>query len=110
METKYTVPAVTINERPDGYDFKFIIPGVSKSEVDLNVEGKTLVLKAHAKRQPPAGFRQIVSEFDYGDYAVSVDLPEMADAKTLQASLQNGILMVAVAKHPETKARKIDIA
>lgn len=111
METvKYMVPAVSMNERADGYDIRFVIPGVGKGDADLNVEGRTLVLKTHAKHQQPAGFRQVAAEFDYADYAASVDLPEMADPSALKASLVNGILTVAVAKRPETQARKIEIA
>lgn len=111
METvKYTVPSVKMNERPDGYDFRFVIPGVGKGEAELDVEGRTLVLKTHSKRQNPAGFRQVAAEFDYADYAASLDLPEMADPSTLKATLENGVLMVAVEKRPETQARKIAIA
>ena len=110
MDTKYMVPTATINERPDGYDLKFVIPGVGKGEVDLDVQGRTLVLKTRTSRQNPAGFRQVAAEFECGPYAVSVDLPEMADPATLKASLENGILSVTVAKRPETQARRIEIA
>lgn len=110
METKYMVPTATIDERTDGYDLKFVIPGVAKSEIDLDVQGRTLVLKTRNARQSPAGFRQVAAEFECGPYAVSVDLPEMADPSTLKASLENGILSVAVAKRPETQARRIEIA
>ena len=41
MDTKYMVPTAMINERPDGYDLKFVIPGVGKGEVDLDVQGLT---------------------------------------------------------------------
>lgn len=106
----YLVPAAKLAERPDGYDIRFAIPGIPKETVDLDVEGRTLVLKTHAHRQNPAGFRQVAAEFDAADYAASVDLPDLADPATLSASLANGILAVAVAKRPETQARRIAIA
>lgn len=107
--TNYTVPSVKMNERPDGYDIKYVIPGVGKGEANLDVEGRTLVLKTHRKHQNPAGFRQVAAEFDYCDYAASIDLPEMADPMALKATLANGILTVSVSKRPETQARKIEI-
>ncbi len=107
--TKYLLPAVSMNERPDGYDLRFVIPGVGKGDADLDVQGRTLVLKTHAKHEKPAGFRQVASEFDYADYAASIDLPEMADPSTLKATLANGILSVSIAKRPETQARRIEI-
>ena len=110
MEKNYKIPSVTMNERPDGYDLEFVISGVSKSEADLSVEGRTVMLKTQMKRQPPAGFRCVASEFDHADYAVSVDLPELADPSTLKASLANGILAVSVAKRPESQVRKLEIS
>lgn len=110
METvNYIVPTASMNERPDGYDIRFVIPGVGKGDADLDIQGRTLVLKTHAKHEKPAGFRQVAAEFDYSAYAASVDLPEMADPSTLKAELVNGILSVSVAKRPETQARRIEI-
>ena len=109
-EKKYMVPAVTMNERPDGYDIRFVIPGVGKGEATLDVEGRTIVLNTQRKHENPAGFRQVAAEFDYTDYAASIDMPEMADLSTIKATLQNGILTVAVGKRPETQPRKIEIA
>ena len=106
----YLVPATNLVERPDGYDISFAIPGIPREAVDLDIEGRMLVLKTHARRQHPAGFRQVVTEFDETDYAASVDLPDLADPATLSAALANGILTVAVAKRPETQARRIAIA
>lgn len=108
-EEKYVVPAATYREDPDGYEFKFQVPGVGKGEAELKIDGKTLALKTGTKYQNPAGFKQIVAEFDRTDYAISVDLPEMADPKTLSAKLENGVLEVSVKKRPETQARRIEI-
>ena len=107
--TKYLLPAVSMNERPDGYDLRFVIPGVGKGDADLDVQGRTLVLKTHAKHEKPAGFRQVASEFDYADYAASIDLPEMADPSSLSAKLENGVLTVTIKKRPETQPKKIEI-
>ena len=108
-ETKYEVPAATFTEKPDEYELKIQIPGIAKDEAELHIDGKTLTLKTHSKYQNPAGFKQIAAEFERSNYAISVDLPEMADAKTLSAKLENGLLCVSVKKRPETQARKIEI-
>ncbi len=108
-ETKYEVPAATFTEKPDEYELKIQIPGIAKDEAELHIDGKTLTLKTHSKYQNPAGFKQIAAEFERSNYAISVDLPEMADVKTLSAKLENGLLGVSVKKRPETQARKIEI-
>lgn len=108
-EEKFTVPAATLTERPDDYELKAMVPGIGKEDAELHMEGKTLSLKTHAKYQNPAGFRAVATEFEHTNYAMSVDLPEMADPSTLAAKLENGVLTVTIKKRPETQAKKIEI-
>ena len=110
MDTeKYTVPTATLSEHPGDYELKIRLPGIGKDETELHIENRTLTLKTHAKYQNPAGFKQVVREFERENYAISVDLPELADPAALTAKLENGILTVTVKKRPETQAKKIEI-
>ncbi len=106
---KFTVPSTQFTEKPEAYELKVSLPGIGKEDAELHVEGKTLVLKAHAKYQNPAGFKQVVAEFEHESYAMSAELPEMADPATLKAKLENGLLTVTIGKRPETQPRKIEI-
>ena len=108
-EEKFEVPTATFTEKPEEYELKVQLPGISKEDAELHIDGKTLTLKTHAKYQNPAGFKEVVTEFTYPNYALTADLPEMADPKTLAAKLENGVLSVIVKKRPETQAKKIDI-
>ena len=108
-EEKFLVPVAVLSEKPDAYELKVELPGIGKDEAELHVEGKTLTLKTHSKYQNPAGFRPFATEFERANYAMSADLPELADLTTLSAKLANGILTVEVKKRPETQAKKIDI-
>ncbi len=108
-ETKYIVPSATLSEKPEEYEFKFLVPGVGKGDADLHIDGKTLTLKTHAKYEPPEGFKVIAEEFERVNYAMSVEIPELADVTTLTAKIENGVLVVVVKKRPETQPKKIDI-
>ena len=108
-EEKYIVPTATFEERPEDYELKVLVPGVGKTEAELHMEGRTLTLKTHAKYQNPAGFKQVAAEFERSNYAMSLDLPEMADPAALSAKLLNGVLTVTVKKRVEKQAKKIDI-
>lgn len=108
-EENYIVPSATLSERPEEYELKIVVPGVGKGDADLHLEGKTLTLKTHAKYQNPAGFKQVAAEFDRVNYAMSVEIPEMADPATLTAKIENGILTVVMKKRPETQPKKIEI-
>lgn len=108
-EEKFVVPAAIMSEKPEAYELKIEIPGIAKENAELHLEGKTLTLKTHAKFQQPAGFRQVAAEFERNNYAISVDLPEMADPQSLAAKLENGVLTVSVSKRAETQPRAIPI-
>lgn len=106
---KFVVPGATYTENPEGYEVKVVLPGVGKDDAELHMEGRTMTLRTHAKFQNPAGFRQVAAEFDHSNYAMSMDLPDLADPSTLAAKLENGVLTVTVKKRPESQPRKIAI-
>ena len=108
-EIKYIVPSATLSERPDEFELKFVVPGIGKGDAELHVEGKTLTLKTHAEHGLPDGFKVAAEEFERVNYAMSVEIPEMADMASLAAKIENGILTVVMKKRPETQPRKIEI-
>lgn len=108
-EEKFIVPNATLTEKPEAYELRIEVPGVGKEDAELHMEGKTLTLKTHATHQNPAGFKQVAAEFERANYAMSVDLPEMADPASLAAKLENGILAVTIKKRAETQPKKIEI-
>ena len=108
-EEKFVVPTATLTEKPESYELKVEVPGVGKEDAELHMDGKTLTLKTHAKFQNPAGFREVAREFERANYAMSADLPEMADPKTLTAKLENGLLTVTIQKRAESRPTAIKI-
>ena len=106
---KFVVPTATMGEKPEEDVLKVEVPGIGKEDAELHMDGKTLTLKTHAKYQNPAGFKQVAAEFERTNYAISAELPEMADPKTLSAKLENGVLTVTIQKRAETKPTQIQI-
>ena len=69
----------------------------------------SLILAECALELDRGEFEENAAEFERANYAMSADLPEMADPAALAASLENGILTVTIKKRPETQPRKIEI-
>ena len=109
-EKTFSTPSAAFTEHPGDYELKITLPGIAKDEIELHIEGRTLTLKTASKHQNPAGFKQVISEFSRDDYAMSADLPDMADPASLTAKVENGVLTISMKKRPETQARKIAIA
>ena len=108
-DEKYVVPTAVLTEKPEEYELKIEVPGIGKDEAELHLDGKTLTLKTHAKYQNPAGFKEIAREFERQNYAISADLPELANPETLAAKLENGLLVITIKKREETQGKKIAI-
>lgn len=108
-EEKFVVPTATFTEQPDAYELRVEVPGVGKEDAELHMDGRTLTLKTHAKHQNPAGFKQVAAEFERANYAISAELPEMADQKAMTARLENGVLTVTIKKRAETQPKRIEI-
>ena len=72
------------------------MPGVARDDLAITIEGTIVRVetKAEAKRQ----------------YKAAYELPEEIDADATQATLENGVLTLALAKkQAESKARKIEV-
>ena len=102
-------PAVYVTENADGYEIAFTVPGIGKDDVDLNVENRTLTMRADSKFTAPDGCECAAREFPVCNYAVSLDLPEHADTKTIKAAASDGVLTVKLSKRAELKPRKIEV-
>jgi len=108
-EENFVLPTATMVEKPEAYELKIEVPGVGKEDAELHMDGRTLTLKTRAKFQNPAGFKQVAAEFARNNYAISADLPEMADPKSLTAKLENGVLTVTIQKRAESQPKQIEI-
>jgi HSP20 family molecular chaperone IbpA len=72
------------------------LPGIARDDLNISVEGAVVRIetKAEAKRQ----------------YKAAYELPEEIDAEATSASLENGVLTLALAKkQPVDKSRKIEV-
>ena len=105
----YIVPTATFTENPEAYELVVELPGIGTEEADLHLDGHTLTLKTHATDENPAGFEQVAVEFERTNYAMSAELPEMADASAMTARLENGLLTVTIKKKPEVQPKRIEI-
>lgn len=106
------VPAVNISESEDVFEIELAAPGVKKEEFKLNLEKNVLTVSTEQKEQKTEETKKISrKEFSYSSFSRSFTLPESADQNKINASYENGILYVTIAKKEEAKniAREIAI-
>ncbi|KAK1288746.1 18.6 kDa class III heat shock protein [Acorus calamus] len=114
--------SVDIAESQKGYVFYFDVPGLSKSDIQVTLEEKNvLVVKGGGKRKRE---EEVVSEEEeakgckylrmernaYTRFMRKFRLPVDADLSAISARCENGVLTVSVEKAPPVaKSKTVDI-
>jgi HSP20 family protein len=109
-----TTPAavkVDVTETDKGYVVHAEIPGVSKDEIQVAVEGSQVTIAAEVKRnrEPKEGERVLRTERYYGAVYRSFTLPSELDEANSEAKYDNGVLELKLAKKPAVAGRKLTI-
>ena len=95
-ETRWA-PAADAYESSREYVFRVEIPGVSLSDVKLEVEGAKLRLSGTRPEVDPES-RFLRMERIYGDFDREFEIPHDIDADRISASLAAGILTIRAPK------------
>jgi len=93
--------------------FSAELPGMSRDDITISLEGNTLSISGEKKSEQSTGgesegYRMI--ERSYGRFNRSFSLPSGVKADEIHADFKDGILSVTVPKKPEAQPQRIQIA
>jgi HSP20 family protein len=98
------MPAVNIVERENDFKVDLAVPGLDKKDFNIEVENNMLVVSGERKEEKIEEKDKVTKrEFHYGSFKRSFTLPEIADVEKINASYNNGVLTVSIAKKEEAK-------
>lgn len=103
-------PPVDIYETPEAVVLWVELPGLTREDIKLSVEDRTLTLSGEKKpgrEVDPSCFHR--SERTYGRFARSFSVPANLDHLKVQARMVNGVLEVHLPKREETRPRQVEI-
>jgi len=106
-------PAINIIEAADNFRIEVAAPGLEKGDFAINVEKDQLSISTSREAKLADGDTIKRKEFDYFNFKKSFQLPDSIDSLNIEASYNNGILIVSLPKKEEAKEqppRKIEIA
>ncbi|MBD3391775.1 MAG: Hsp20 family protein [Chitinivibrionales bacterium] len=109
--TSTSWPRVDITEDKNAYHLKADLPGMSKDDIKVNVENGVLSItgeKKEEKKEHEKG-RFYHYERSYGSFSRSFNLPEDTDPARIEASYNNGVLDLTLAKSEKAKPKAIDV-
>jgi HSP20 family protein len=105
------VPAMDLIETETDFVLKADLPGVSESDVNIELEDNVLTISGerkaeHEERQ--AGYYRV--ERSFGSFRRALTLPEGVDPEAVKATFADGVLEVTVPKPAQQVPRKVQIS
>tara|TARA_Y100000588_G_C13907624_1_gene775698 strand:- start:55 stop:459 length:405 start_codon:yes stop_codon:yes gene_type:complete len=107
-EKVYT-PRADVYETAQTYVLEVDLPGVAQESLDIDLEKNVLTIKGTRQAVEYEGYRREYSEYGGGRYERSFSLGEGVDQEGIEAELENGVLVVTLAKVEGAVGRKIEV-
>lgn len=102
-------PPVDIVENESGIHLVADLPGVSKEQLGVRVDGENLVIEGTASVPVAEGFELVHQEVRHPAYRRSFTLSRELDASRIEAGLKDGVLTLHIPKAEEARPRRIDV-
>ena len=112
-----TLPKVNVKETDKAFELQIAVPGMKKSDFQINVEDDVLSISTETKdskeEKGEKGETYTRKEFGYASFKRSFTLPDTVDESEIKASYKDGVLSIDIPKKPESQqkeTRTIDIS
>jgi len=105
------VPPGDVYEDENSVQLKLEVPGIDEKDFDVKVENNTLTVSGERrfeKEEKEENFHRI--ERRYGSFSRSFTLPNTVNTNDINASYDNGVLTIKLAKRAEAKPKQIKVA
>lgn len=96
-DRQWLAPLVDTFVKGKNFHVKAELPGVSKDDIEVSVEGNILTLKGERKEDKESKEKDyFLRESSYGSFVRKLTLPEGAKTDDVRASFENGVLEITV--------------
>jgi HSP20 family molecular chaperone IbpA len=102
-------PLVDIYETSEGITLQADMPGVSKEQLNLRVEGNNLLVEGTIGIAPQEQMTALYAEVRSTLYRRSFLLSNELETAKIEANLKDGQLTVRIPKRAELRARRIEV-
>jgi HSP20 family protein len=109
QERQPMFPALTLVEQKDRFILEAMLPGVTKEDLSVTVQGKTVYLEGRRKEIESGGSRYHRQERGSGSFRRALTLPIEIDVNAVRATQENGILHLELPKDQKVMPRLIKV-
>jgi HSP20 family protein len=105
----YVVPPVDVFENDTSITMLADLPGVTREQLQVRVDGENLVLEATATTSGPQDMQLVYGEAQCPSYRRQFTLSRELDASRIEAQLRDGVLRLTIPKAEEARPRRIQV-
>ena len=103
------LPAVDVFEDASGITLLADMPGVSRENLELHVEGTALSIEGRVEPQTPEGLEAVYAEMRVPRFRRSFTLSRELDTAKIDANLKDGVLTLRIPKQAYAQPRRIEV-
>lgn len=107
--TPAMLPRVDVLEDQTGITLLADLPGVGREQLDLKVDGDTLLIEGHLASLLPDGQEPTYAEVRRPLYRRAFTLSRELDSSRIEANLKDGVLNLRIPKQAQAQPRRIPI-
>lgn len=107
--TRAFMPSTDIFETEEALNVVLEMPGVSRDNVDINVEDGVLTVEGRIDFQKYEGLRPVYSEYNVGPYRRSFRVSSQVDQDRISAEMTDGVISLTLPKAEKAKPRRIKV-
>lgn len=108
-----SLPATNVEEKDDAYLIMMAVPGITKDDIKIEIDGNLLVVGAEVKTETNEEEKNYTrKEYSYNSFKRTFTLPENVNEEMIEANCKNGELILTVPKKEVVikKTKQIEIS
>ena len=109
QQQRAALPAVDVFEDRSGITLLADMPGVPGEQLELKVEGETLLIEGAVQPRTPEGLEPLYAEVRVPRYRRSFTLSRELDTTRIEANLKDGVLTLRSPKQAHAQPRRIAV-
>ena len=100
-------PRLDVRETDKEFRVSVELPGVAEEDIEVDVDDDLLTVRAEKKEEREIERAdQHVTERRFGVFQRSIRLPQSVDAQTVKATIDNGVLQIAIPKSERQASKR----
>ena len=103
------LPTTDIFENEDALTVVLEMPGVDKSNIDVDIENGTLTVEGRINFDKYKDMQPAYSEYNVGPYRRSFRISNRVDQDKIKAEMRDGVMTLVLPKAKEAKPRRIEV-